>query len=92
MPKARTKSKLPIEIAAHRAASSHVCTQTSDPRFTVGLHSTNVGAGCSCHSTGTDHLRSRTVPLHLSGTASGTLHRTDPSIHVWRFTLLKDDQ
>jgi hypothetical protein len=39
-----------------RRASSHICTQTSDPRFTVGLeYRANVGAGCSCQSTGAQH-------------------------------------
>src|SRR5260370_3936416 len=38
MPEARIKSKLPIEIVVEkRRTSSHICTQTPDPRFPVGL-------------------------------------------------------
>jgi hypothetical protein len=66
MPKARIKSKLPIEIVAQR---THVITHlyaTPDPRLSVGLSvsSTNVGAGCSCHSTGVDYHRSLRVPFY----------------------------
>jgi hypothetical protein len=67
MPGARTQSKqLPIEIVAgNRQTSSRVCTQPQTQTFRSGFESsTNVGAGCSCHPTGSDHLRSTRVPLH----------------------------
>src|ERR1017187_567641 len=53
MPKARIKSKLPIEIAAMRRRHHRSVRKTPDPRLSSGFKSsTNVGTGCSCHSTG----------------------------------------
>jgi len=80
MPGARTQSKLPIEIVAeNRQTSSHVCTQPQTHAFRSGSESdTNVGAGCSCHPTGSHHLRSTRVPLHpVWPRASCTLPSTD---------------
>src|ERR1700722_5813616 len=65
MPEARIKSKLPIEIVVGRTNVITCLYATPDPRFTVGLVvGTNVGAGCSCHPTGANHLRSLSVPFH----------------------------
>src|ERR1700730_4079133 len=37
---------------------------TPDPRFSTGSGNTNVGAGCSCHPTGTYNDRATRVPSH----------------------------
>src|ERR1035438_9836982 len=76
----RTQSKLPIEIVAGiRQPSSHICTQPQTHAFRSGSESdTNVGAGCSCHPTGSHHLRSTRVPLHpVWPRASCTLFGTE---------------
>jgi hypothetical protein len=69
MPGARAQNKLPIEIVVgNRQTSSHVCTQPQTHASRSGFKpGTNVGAGCSCHSTGSHHHRSTRVPLHPVG-------------------------
>ncbi len=65
MPKARIKSKLPIEIVVRADERHH--TSVRNPRthaYRRASESTNVGAGCSCHPTGANHHRSPRVPLH----------------------------
>ena len=74
MPGVRTQSKLPIEIVAgNRLTSSHVCTQPQTHAFRSGFQpGTNVGAGCSCHPTGTNIIARLAFLYILSG--QGQLH------------------
>jgi hypothetical protein len=70
------QSKLPIEIVASHGVITYLYA-TSDPRFTVGLQtsSTNVGAGCSCHSTGHNIIPLSPFLTILSDPVSCTLSR-----------------
>ena len=60
--KARMHSKLPVEIAALLAGRHHTSVLKPEATFLYGLRSTNVGAGCSCHSTGIHNDRATLVP------------------------------
>jgi hypothetical protein len=66
MPKARIKSKLPIEIVVRADERHH--TSVRKPRThayrRASISSSNVGAGCSCHPTGANHHLFPRVPLH----------------------------
>jgi hypothetical protein len=42
----------------------HISVRDPDPRFPTGSRSTNVGAGCSCHSPGIYDDRATRVPSH----------------------------
>lgn len=53
-PGARAQSRLPIEIAGPKTVVITYLYATPDPRFSTDSGSTNVGAGCSCHSASTN--------------------------------------
>ena len=62
---------------------------TPDPRFSTGSGSTNVGAGCSRHSTGTYNHRATRVPSHpvwpkASCTLIGAYVRSTSALAIWR--------
>ncbi len=66
MPEARILNKLPIEIVVraderHHRSVRNPQTHAYRRASTTG---TSVGAGCSCHPTGTKHHLSPRVPLH----------------------------
>jgi hypothetical protein len=65
-PRRESKTNSQSRSPSEGRTSSHICTQTPDPRLSVGLSklSTNVGAGCSCHPTSADHFRSPRVSFH----------------------------
>ena len=65
-PRRESKTNSQSRSSSRGRTSSHICTQTPDPRFIgrASKSSTNVGAGCSCHPTSANHLRSPRVPLH----------------------------
>jgi hypothetical protein len=82
------KSKLPIEIAAEEVVITHPYA-TPDPRFSTGSGSTNVGAGCSRHSTGTYNHRATRVPSHpvwpkASCTLIGAYVWLTSALAIWR--------
>ena len=65
-PRRESKTNSQSRSSSEGRTSSQICTQTPDPRLSVGLSklSTNVSAGCSCHPTSADHFRSPRVPFH----------------------------
>jgi hypothetical protein len=60
------QSKLPIEIVARMDERHHKSVRNPGPTLIgrASVSSTNVGAGCSCHSTGADIIdRATFLPI-----------------------------